>query len=67
VLITVGEREMKVIKDSAHDLAVAIASARAFVVTGHGHNWPVQDPSLYAQAVRAWVTNGPLPDMLRPL
>lgn len=67
VLITVGEREMKVMKESAHDLAAAITSARAFMVTGHGHNWPVQDPGLYAQAVRAWVTNGPLPDMLRPL
>jgi pimeloyl-ACP methyl ester carboxylesterase len=67
VLITVGEREMKVMKESGHDLAAAAPSARAFVVTGHGHNWPVQDPSLYAQVVRAWVTNGPLPDMLRPL
>jgi len=36
-------------------------------VTGHGHNWPVQDPSLYARVVRAWMTNGPLPDTLRPL
>jgi pimeloyl-ACP methyl ester carboxylesterase len=67
VLITVGEREMKVMKESAHDLAVATASARAFVVTGHGHNWPVQDPGLYARVVRAWVANGPLPDILRPL
>jgi pimeloyl-ACP methyl ester carboxylesterase len=67
VLITVGEREMKVMKDSAHDLVAATASARAFVVTGHGHNWPVQDPGLYTQVVRAWVANGPLPDILRPL
>jgi pimeloyl-ACP methyl ester carboxylesterase len=67
VLITVGEREMKVMKESAHDLVAAAPSARAFIVAGHGHNWPVQDPSLYAQVVRAWMTNGPLPDMLRPL
>jgi len=67
VLITVGEREMKVMKESAHDLVAATPSARAFIVAGHGHNWPVQDPGLYAQVVQAWVTNGPLPDKLRPL
>ena len=67
VLITVGEREMKVMKESAQDLAAAAPSARAFIVTGHGHNWPVQDPGLYVQVVRAWVANGPLPDMLRAL
>ena len=67
VLITVGEREMKVMKESAHDLAAAAPSARAFIVAGHGHNWPVQDPGLYAQVVRAWMANGPLPDKLRPL
>ncbi len=67
VLITVGEREMKVMKESAHDLVAATPSARAFIVAGHGHNWPVQDPDLYVQVVRAWMANGPLPDKLRPL
>jgi pimeloyl-ACP methyl ester carboxylesterase len=67
VLITVGEREMKVMKESAHDLVAATPSARAFIVAGHGHNWPVQDPDLYAQVVRAWMANGPLPGKLRPL
>jgi pimeloyl-ACP methyl ester carboxylesterase len=67
VLITVGEREMKVMKESARDLVAAAPSARAFIVAGHGHNWPVQDPGLYAQVVRAWMANGPLPDKLRPL
>ena len=67
VLITVGEREMKVMKESAHDLVAATPLARAFIVAGHGHNWPVQDPDLYAQVVRAWMSNGLLPDKLRSL
>lgn len=64
VLITVGEREPKVIRSSARDLVAALPSAEARLVKGVGHNWPLQAPELFTETLRAWIESRELPGAL---
>ncbi len=41
--------------------------ARGVVMPNGGHVWALQFPEVFAQMVRAWVTDHPLPTILRPL
>jgi pimeloyl-ACP methyl ester carboxylesterase len=64
VLVTVGEREPKVVRASAHDLAAAIPSAETRLVEGVGHNWPLAEPELFTATLVAWIEGRPLPARL---
>lgn len=67
VLVTVGEKEIGVMRGSARDLVAAVPGAIGRVVAGHGHNWPVTDQALYLETLTAWTEGRPLPDALVPL
>lgn len=67
VLVVVGQKETPVAKVLARRLARAIPGAQGRLVPGLGHVWNLQDPDLFANTVRAWVTNRPLPEKLVPL
>src|SRR5450432_922338 len=74
VLMTVGQKEYKVMQDSARDLAAAIPGSRAYVVDhdpklsmAQQHNWSMNAPEMFTETVRAWITNQPLPAGLQPL
>lgn len=43
------------------------ASARGVAMPKGKHAWPLQFPDVFAEMVRAWVTDRPLPAVLRPL
>jgi pimeloyl-ACP methyl ester carboxylesterase len=60
-LVLVGEHEPGAVRASARDLLAAIPGARAGVVTGVGHNWPVEAPDLFARVARAWLAGAELP------
>lgn len=66
-LVTVGDREPKVVRASAYDLVQAIHSAEARLVAGVGHNWPLSAPELFAETLVAWIEGRPLPEALLPL
>jgi pimeloyl-ACP methyl ester carboxylesterase len=66
-LILVGEKELKIMKESVRDLLAAMPSAQGYVVSGAIHNWSLQLPDLFAQTVRAWISDQPLPPQLQPL
>lgn len=73
-LVVVGSKEYRAMKQSAHDLAAALPNATAMQVSlGKGsslaseHNWALTAPLLFAQAVRAWVEDLPLPEAISPL
>lgn len=63
-LILVGEKELKIMKESVRDLLAAMPSAQGYVVSGAIHNWSLQLPDLFTQTIRAWVTGQSLPGAL---
>ncbi len=67
VLLTVGEKEYGMMKSSARELATKFPAAKAYTVTGAGHNWPISQPDLYVRTLRAWIAGAPLPPELKPL
>jgi pimeloyl-ACP methyl ester carboxylesterase len=66
-LILVGEKELKIMDQSARDLLAAMLGASGYQVAGAVHNWSLQLPDLFTQTVRAWISDQPLPQQLQPL
>lgn len=67
VLVAVGGKETPVARAMARRLCRAMAGARGVMIPGAGHLWNLQFPDLFAEVVRAWVTDQPLPEGLEPL
>jgi pimeloyl-ACP methyl ester carboxylesterase len=65
-LITVGEKEAFAAKYAAHRMKMLISGAKGAMVMGVGHIWSLEAADLFAQTVRAWVTDAPLPPALLP-
>jgi len=65
VTIAVGGRELGHVKRSATDLVTTLSNGRAYEVTGRTHGWPISEPQLCADAVRAAIRNTPLPEAFR--
>lgn len=63
-LVLVGEREYGVMRRSARDLAAALPHGHGAIVQGARHNWPLEQPDLFAEVLRAWVRSAPLPGRL---
>ncbi len=73
-LALAGKREYAVMKESARRLAAALPHGQARLVDlGRGaslareHNWAMNAPDLFAQALRAFIAGSPLPPALLPL
>jgi pimeloyl-ACP methyl ester carboxylesterase len=67
VLVVVGENENWVARRMASRLKTTIPGATAVIAPGVGHVWNLEAPQLFADLVRAWVTDSPLPQTLLPL
>ena len=74
VLVIVGEKEHKQMKQSAKDLVRALPNAPGVVLSlgekatlAQEHNWALTAPQLFTDTIRAWVENRPLPAQLKPL
>ncbi|CAA9559742.1 MAG: hypothetical protein AVDCRST_MAG86-679 [uncultured Truepera sp.] len=63
-LVIAGEREQALIRESVPRLTAVLPDAQGYVVPGLGHGWSGEAPELFAQTVRAWVTEQPLPKEL---
>ncbi len=63
-LLLVGEKELKIMKESVHDLLTIMPGAQGYVVSGAIHNWSLQLPELFTQTVKAWITGQALPGAL---
>lgn len=66
-LVVVGEKEVKVMHESARDLVRALPNGRGYVSQGVNHNWSLSVPERFCAMVRAWVADGPLPEGLDAL
>jgi pimeloyl-ACP methyl ester carboxylesterase len=67
VLILVGEKEVKIVYESAVDLNKCLSNSKAYKMTNFGHTWPLESPELFSNVVRAWITDNPLPEALSKL
>ncbi len=66
-LLLVGEKELKIMRESTRDLLKAIPSAKGYVVASAIHNWSMQLPDLFTQTIRAWINDQSLPKELLSL
>jgi pimeloyl-ACP methyl ester carboxylesterase len=62
LLIVVGEKEMKAAYSFARGYLKRFPSAIGAIAPKVGHAWCLQNPDLFAEMVRAWVTDQPLPE-----
>jgi pimeloyl-ACP methyl ester carboxylesterase len=63
-LLLVGEKELKIMKESVRDLLAVMPSAQGYIVSGAIHNWSMQLPDLFTQTVKAWIAGKTLPGAL---
>jgi pimeloyl-ACP methyl ester carboxylesterase len=74
VLLVAGDKETTDVLPTVKALLPMVPGARA-ALAGNGrgwsteqqHNWPMNDPALFAQMVREWVTRREITDGLKPL
>jgi len=64
-LLLVGERELKIMRESVRDLLAMLLSAQGYVVANAIHNWSLQFPDLFTETVRDWITDRALPNSLK--
>jgi pimeloyl-ACP methyl ester carboxylesterase len=64
VLVLAGAKEVQLIQRSAADLGAVIPNSTVRVVPGQDHVWPLDDPRLFSDTVRAWCSDRPLPSPL---
>jgi len=67
VLILTGEKEVKVVHESAVDLNKCLSNSKAYKITNFGHTWPLESPELFSSVVRTWINDNPLPEDLLKL
>ncbi len=65
-LIVVGQEEPFVTKHSAYEMSRVLPGATGVLVPGVGHLWNLEALDLFAQTVRAWIQDKPLPLKLVP-
>ena len=51
VLVVIGQKEYKVMYESARDLVQALPNAKGYIAQGRSHNWSLESPELYAQMI----------------
>jgi pimeloyl-ACP methyl ester carboxylesterase len=64
VLLLAGAKEVRLIHRSWAELAGALPRAAVRLVPGADHVWPLRDPALFSDTVRAWCSDRPLPSPL---
>ena len=66
-LVCVGQKETFIAKSCARKLARETPGAKRVMAQGVGHVWSMEQPDLFSDMVRAWISDKPLPPALRPL
>ncbi|NLO97238.1 MAG: alpha/beta hydrolase [Peptococcaceae bacterium] len=60
-LVLVGQKERRIMFNSAKDLVTAIPNSKGYLVQGVGHGFSFEDPKLFNEIVRAWFTDSQFP------
>jgi pimeloyl-ACP methyl ester carboxylesterase len=67
LLACVGSKETIPARQAAKKLVKLVPNTKGVIIPGLNHVWALQDPDLFSQTVRAWVTEKPLPSTLIPI
>lgn len=67
VLVMAGEKDYRVIKEHARDLADILPNSKAYLAPGVGHMWNIESPELFNQVLRLWITKQSLPNSLKQI
>ncbi|MBU4534315.1 MAG: hypothetical protein KKF16_00465 [Euryarchaeota archaeon] len=62
-----GEKDYKIIKESARDLLNVLPNSRGAMALKVGHMWNIENPELFNNALRAWITDEDLPEGLESI
>jgi pimeloyl-ACP methyl ester carboxylesterase len=57
VIIVIGEKDYKIIKESAKDLIEILPNSKGAIACKVGHLWNLESPKLFNQLLRAWINN----------
>jgi pimeloyl-ACP methyl ester carboxylesterase len=66
VLAVVGSRDSAPARRFVRELPSVLPDATVRVVAGVGHQWNAEQPLLFSDLVRAWLTGGALPEGVHP-
>lgn len=67
ILVVCGENEPKFVKQNQLRLIPKLGLNAVYQVSNAGHAWCFENPKLFADTVRAWITQDTLPASLQPL
>ncbi|MNZ78624.1 2-succinyl-6-hydroxy-2,4-cyclohexadiene-1-carboxylate synthase [compost metagenome] len=67
VLVTVGAREKKMMRQSAKDIVSQWSGCKGVIISGVGHGVSLARPELFNKMVDAWIHESELPKGLIPL
>jgi pimeloyl-ACP methyl ester carboxylesterase len=62
VLVMVGQKDYVIIKESAVDLLNALPNSKGAIALKVGHLWNIENPELFNNVLRAWISDEDLPD-----
>ncbi len=56
VLVMTGEKDYKIIKESAIDLLKSIPTSEGYCAPNLGHAWYLENPALFSSVLRKWIS-----------
>ena len=67
VLIMTGEKDYRIIKESANDLLKELQISQGYMAPNLGHAWNLEDPKLFNRVLRKFINNKAVKNDLMPL
>ncbi len=60
ILVITGEKDYKIIKESADDIINAIPTSEGYTAPKLGHMWNLEDSKLFNRVLRRWINDKPI-------
>ncbi|HZH62751.1 MAG TPA: alpha/beta hydrolase, partial [Metabacillus sp.] len=57
ILVTVGEKERKIMKDSMKEIIESNPNCKGLIIPRIGHGFPLAEPKLFNATLEEWIEN----------
>ena len=64
VLVMAGEKDYRIINESALNLLNVLPNSKGAVALKVGHLWNIENPDLFNNVLRSWLKDENIPDVL---